>query len=107
MLSPLPPFSHAVLSSSEPAVFTAAGVTAGVVVFAFCAALATEPIRQFKRIALIGLALSGVPNVVVGMAMRPAVDWPSMVALFSMHVVAWAVTVFGLTSLARTRYLGL
>jgi hypothetical protein len=92
-LSPMPRFSQAVLSSSEPAVLTAVGVTAGVIVFAFCAALASNPANRFRQIALIALVLSAVPNVIAGIAMRPAVDWPSMLALYLMHVVAWAVTV--------------
>jgi hypothetical protein len=96
-LTPLPQFSRAVLASTEPAVATAILVSAGVIVFAMCIAYAAEPLRTYRRIARAALAVSFVPNIVAGFLMRPAVDWPSMIALMSMHVVAWAITVSMLT----------
>jgi hypothetical protein len=99
-LSPLPRFSQAVLSSTEPAIVTAILVSAGVLVFAVCVGWVADPMRRYRQIALTTLFVSFVPNVAAGFLMRPAVDWPSMMALMSMHVVAWAVTVPMLTRLA-------
>ena len=98
-LSPLPRFSQAVLSSAEPAIVTAALVSAGVLVFAMCVRWAMNPLRTYRRIALAVLLLSFVPNVAAAVLMGPAVNWPSMIALMSMHVAAWAVTVSMLTRL--------
>ena len=98
-LSPLPRFSQAVLSSNEPAILTAILVSVGVGVFAICVGWITDPVRRYRRIALAALLVSLVPNIAAGFLMRPAVDWPSMVALMSMHVIAWAVTVSMLTRL--------
>jgi hypothetical protein len=98
-LSPLPRFSQAVLASTEPAVVTAVLVSGAVLVFAMCAHLAVDPLRTYRQIAVAVLLLSFLPNVAVALFLRPAVDWPSMIALMSMHVVAWAVTVWMLTSL--------
>jgi uncharacterized membrane protein len=98
-LSPLPRFSQAVLSSTEPASVTTALVSAAVLVFALSVRWATNPLRRYRQIALGALLVSFVPNVAAGFFMRPAVDWPSMMALMSMHIVAWAVTVSMLTRL--------
>ena len=98
-LSPLPRFSQAVLSSAEPAIVTATLVSAGVLVFAMCERWAMNPLRTYRRIALAVLLLSFVPNVAAAVLMGPAVNWPSMIALMSMHVAAWAVTVSMLTRL--------
>jgi hypothetical protein len=100
ILSPLPRFSQAVMSSTEPAIVTATLVSAAVLVFALTVRWATDPLRKYRQIARGALLVSFVPNVAAGLLMRPAVDWPSMMALMAMHVVAWAVTVSMLTRLA-------
>jgi hypothetical protein len=98
-LSPLPRFSQAVLLSAEPAVVTAILVSGAVLVFAMCVRLAAEPVRTYRRVALAVLLLSFVPNVAAALFLGPAAGWPSMIALMTMHVVAWAVTVSMLTRL--------
>jgi hypothetical protein len=98
-LSPLPRFSQATLSSSEPAILTAVLVSAAVAVFALCARWTEDPLRKYRQIAFATLLVSFLPNGAVGLLMRPAVDWPSMLALMTMHVAAWAVTVSMLTRL--------
>jgi hypothetical protein len=65
-----------------------------------CVRLVVDPMRTFRQIALVALLLSFVPNIAAGFLMRPAVDWPSMLALMSMHVVAWAAIVGMLSCLA-------
>lgn len=100
ILPPLPRFSEAVLNSNEPAVVTAVLVTAAAVTFAVVVDLASNPLRTFRRLALGVLLVSFVPNVVG--AQSEYADWPSMIALMAMHVVAWAVTVTMLTRLTVT-----
>jgi hypothetical protein len=102
MLGPLPRFSEAVLTSNEPAVVTAVLVSAAVV-FAVCVNAAAEPVQRFRRIALGALLASFMPNVATALLLRPGTDWPSMIALMVMHVVAWAVTVTMLTRLTIVR----
>jgi hypothetical protein len=98
-LSPLPRFSRAILSSTEPATLTAVLVSAAVAVFTLCVRWAVDPLRKYRQIAIAALLVSFLPNVAAGLLMRPAVDWPSMMALMAMHVAAWAVTVSMLTRL--------
>jgi len=100
IVSPLPRFSEAVLMSREPAIVTAVLVSGAVLVFGMCVHFAADPLRTYWRIALGALFLSFVPNVAAAVLMRPAVDWPSMIALMVMHVVAWAVSVTMLPRLA-------
>ena len=92
VLSPLPRFSEAVLTSREPMIVTAVLVSAAVVVFAACVHLAADPLRTLHRqIALGTLFISLLPNVVAALLLKPAADWPSMIALILMHVTAWAL----------------
>lgn len=97
LLSPLPRFSEAILTSNEPPIVTAILVSAAVVVFAVCVHLAADPLRRYRQIALGALLISFVPNVLAALLLKPAADWPSMIALMVMHVTAWAVTVTMLT----------
>ena len=99
VLSPLPRFSEAVLTSREPMIVTAVLVSAAVVVFAACVHLAADPLRTYRQIALGTLFISFLPNVVAALLLKPAADWPSMIALMVMHGTAWAVTVTMLTRL--------
>ena len=64
ILPPLPEFSGRILSSIEPALFTAVLVTLAVFVFAWVAEMASRPLRTFRRIALGALIVSCLPNVV-------------------------------------------
>ena len=98
-ISPLPRFSHAILSSTEPAILTAILGSAAVAVFALCVRWAVDPLRKYRQLAIAALLVSFLPNIAAGLLMRPAVDWPSMMVLMVMHVAAWAVTVSMLTRL--------
>ena len=60
--------------------------------------VAEHPLRAFGRVAPGALILSFVPNAVVASAV-PGADWPSMLALAVLHVVAWGVTITMLTRL--------
>jgi hypothetical protein len=57
------PPANSLLRSEEPVVFTAVLVTIAVVVFAIVSNEASNPIRTYRRIAFIALALSGLPDV--------------------------------------------
>ena len=103
ILAPLPRFSERVLTSAEPQVVTAVLVSTAVLVFAVCVHLAGDPVRTYRQIALGALLISFVPNLAAGLLLRPAADWPSMIALMVMHVTAWAVTVPMLTRLTLVR----
>jgi len=103
MLRPLPKFSEAVLNSNEPAAVTATLVSAAVLTFAIVAVLSESPSRTFVRVASLVLLVSFTPNVALALSGNPGVDWPSMMALMVMHVVAWAVTVSMLTRLGVSR----
>lgn len=103
ILSPLPRFSERVLTSTEPQVVTAVLVSTAVLVFLVCAHLAADPVRTYRQIALGALLISFVPNLAAALLLRPAADWPSMIALMLMHVTAWAVTVPMLTRLTVVR----
>ena len=97
ILPPLPEFSGRILSSIEPALFTAVLVTFAVFVFAWVAEMASRPLRTFRGIALGALIISCLPNVVGPISAR-VLDL-GLLALGFLHVVAWAVTVPMLTRL--------
>jgi hypothetical protein len=99
ILAPLPRFSERVLTSAEPQVVTAVLVSAAVLVFVVCVHLADDAVRTYRQIAFVTLLISFVPNLAAALLLRPAADWPSMIALMVMHVTAWAVTVAMLTRL--------
>lgn len=102
-LRPLPRFSEAVLKSDEPVAVTAILVSAAVLTFAIVAVLCESPLRTFVRLAFLVLLVSFTPNVALALSRNSGVDWPSMIALMVMHVVAWAVTVSMLTRLVVSR----
>jgi hypothetical protein len=99
-LSPLTQFAR-MLASSEPAVVTAVLVTGAVFVFAFVAQNADDPTRRFRRIALVVLLLSFLPNIFLAVSI-PAAGWRVSLVLAIMHIVAWAVTVTVLPRLVTT-----
>jgi Zn-dependent protease len=102
VLHPLPRFSESLLQSTEPALATGFFVACGIGVFAATTKLANNPVQAFRRIALGALLVSFVPNVLVAASGMRGADWPSMIALMLLHVVAWAVTVAMLTTLTRS-----
>jgi hypothetical protein len=87
-----PPLTYAGL-----AFFTVVGVGAGVLVFVGVAMLSSTPIRTYRRIALVALALSMIPDLWLP-GNVPGATWPVAIVLMVTHVAAWAPTVFILTN---------
>jgi hypothetical protein len=87
------------------AIFTAAQVGIGVLVFAVIAWFARRPIRLFTIVALIALLVSCIPNVML--ALNPAAaPFPggsafAFLMLIPFHFVAAAVAIWSLTRLSR------
>lgn len=96
-LGPIPRFSGALLKSNEPAIVTGILVSAAVLAFAVVGNTSTSPVRTFKRLALIVLLVSFIPNVAMAVS---GAGWSPMIVLMTMHVLAWAVTVTMLTRLS-------
>jgi hypothetical protein len=84
------------LSWSALIIFTAVLVTAGVLVFAAVARLATRPILMYRRIAFGALVASMIPDLLLPGA-GPGATWPAVCVLMVMHVAAWWPTVTILT----------
>lgn len=61
-----------------------------------------DPLRSFRRLALVVLLVSFIPNLVELLKGSGGVDL-GMLALMVLHVVAWAVTVTMLTRLTATK----
>jgi hypothetical protein len=79
------------LQASALIVFTIVLVAAGVVVFAGVGRWTMRPIPIFRRIALVALVLSMVPDLLL--LQMPGVTWTLVVVLMVMHVAAWWPTV--------------
>jgi hypothetical protein len=82
--------------SSEPAIFTILLVSAAVVVFAVVCREAIDPVRTFRRIALIVLIVSFAPDILAGV--WSLFGWPLAIVYMVMHVAAWAASVTTLTA---------
>jgi hypothetical protein len=83
--------------SSEPAIFTVVLVSAAVLVFVAICREAVNPFRTFRRVALVALFVSFVPDVVA--AFWSLFGWPLATVYMAMHVAAWAACVTTLTRL--------
>ena len=79
------------------AFFTVMLVGLGVLVFVGCAMWSARPIALYRRIALIALALSMIPDLLLPGNVEGA-TWPAAIVLMLAHVAAWAPTVFVLTN---------
>jgi hypothetical protein len=86
-------------STNEPAIFTAVLVTGAVLVFAVVCREAAHPLPTYRRIALVTLLVSFVPDILA--AAWPLFGWPLAIVYVLMHVTAWAVCVTMLTALVR------
>jgi hypothetical protein len=78
---------------APPIIDTVLLVTAAVIVFSYLATTVSNPIRTFRTVAAVVLLLSFVPVVLLAIWHSFGGGWPEALALMSMHVVAWAVTV--------------
>jgi hypothetical protein len=100
VLQPDPAFMP--LTPMNPIGLTFVGVLAAVIVFAVVARFARRPVTTFKRIALVALIVSLVPDVLMlATGFLPGTTLANVLALMLMHVVAWAISVYGLTALTR------
>ena len=90
------------LQVGPPIAFTIMGVLGAVIVFAVVGRLSRRPIRLFRMIALIVLALSFIPDIaLLATGAMPGTSPVAVGTLAAMHVVAWAIAVWMLTTLAR------
>jgi membrane-bound acyltransferase YfiQ involved in biofilm formation len=100
VLRPDPAFMP--LTQPIPIIFTAAFVLIGVIVFAIVGRMSSRPIALFRRIALVALVLSFIPDILMLVTgFNPGTTVANVAVLLLMHVVAWAITVGMLTRLAR------
>jgi hypothetical protein len=71
-------------------------------VFTIVGRLSRRPIWLFRVIALIVLVLSFIPDIaLLATGAMPGTSPAAVGTLATMHVVAWAITVWMLTTLAR------
>lgn len=104
LLNPAPEFLP--LGWAPPILFTFGGVLGAVIVFGLIGRFARrQPIALFRRVALIALVVSLIPNVLLlfnpQSAPFPGATAANFLALSLMHVVAWAISVTVLTRFAR------
>jgi hypothetical protein len=92
------------LQTSTLIVFTTVLVAAGVVVFAGVGRWTRRPIPNFRRIALVALVLSMIPDLLL--LRMPGVTWTLVVVLMVMHVAAWWTTVTLLSRWSWVRIVG-
>lgn len=79
--------------------FTVFFVTMGVLVFVAVAWKARTPIRTYRRIALVALVLSFVPDFFLpGQEGVAGATWTAAIVLMVMHVAAWLPVQFVLTN---------
>ena len=78
-------------------------MTGAVFVFLAVAITSSNPIRTFRIIAACVLLLSLIPDVLLATLHPLGAGWPEAIALMSMHVVAWFVTVTMLIALTAVR----
>lgn len=101
ILPPLPKWSGGILRSIESEVLTGVLVTGAVLIFAIVVEIASRPLRTFRRIALVVLIVSCVPNL-AGQVYNRIFD-SGLFGLMVLHFVAWGVTVEMLTRLSLKR----
>jgi hypothetical protein len=111
LLSPLSRFAplgqnlvqiQALRRSSVPIIFTALLVSGAVLVFAIVCREAIYPLRTYRKIALVVLLVSFIPDVAA--AMFSAFGWPLATVFMVMHVAAWVPCVTILTKLSGSRH---
>ena len=81
------------------AFFTVILVGLGVLVFVGCVMWSDRPIAIYRRIALVALALSMLPDAWLP-GNVPGATWPIAMVLMVAHVAAWLPTVLILTNRA-------
>jgi hypothetical protein len=81
------------------AFFTIVLVSAGVLVFAVVVRRSATPIRTYRRIALVALVVSFIPDLFLPGA-DPGGTWPAAIVLMVTHVAAYVPVVLILTNAA-------
>ncbi len=83
--------------------FTVVGVLGAVITFALVARFAHRPIRTYVTVAVIALALSFIPDLmlVADASQLPGGSVSAVLALMAMHIVTFAISVGLLTGLTR------
>lgn len=81
--------------------FTIIGGLGAVIVFALLGRFARRPITLFQRIAIGVLVVSLIPDLLLLNGGMPGASVGAVAALMLMHVVAWAIIVRVLTTMAR------
>lgn len=89
----------------EPTIFfTVVGMLGAVVVFGLILRFSRRPARLFRRVALVVLLVSLVPNVMLLFSSSiPGMTVAGVVTLMVEHVASWAVAVGVLTRLVGER----
>jgi len=71
-------------------IFTTVLVSLAVVVFAMVIKMSRTPIRTYRRIAVVALVLSCIPDFFLpGQEGQPGATWAAAIVLIVMHVAAW------------------
>ena len=90
------------LSLVMPIVFTTIGVLGATIVYAVVGRFSRRPVTLFRRIALVTLVVSLIPDFLLLGGGMPGASIATVAPLIVMHVVAWAIAVRLLTTLARS-----
>ncbi len=100
VLNPDPAFLP--LTVVPPIIFTVVGVVGAVIVYAMIGRFSQQPVRLFRRVALVALVVSFIPDILMLVTgFNPGTTAANVAVLILMHIVAWAITVGMLTRLAR------
>lgn len=89
------------LSLVMPIVFTTIGVLGATIVYAVVGRFSRRPVTLFRQIALVTLVVSLIPDLLLLGGGMPGASIATVAPLIAMHVVAWAIAVRLLTTLAR------
>jgi len=101
VLQPEPLFMP--LTLIVPIVFTFVGVLGAVIVYALIGRFSQQPVRLFRRVALVALVVSFIPDLLMLITkFNPGTTTANVAVLILMHIVAWAIAVGMLTRLAAT-----
>ena len=99
------PPSFAPLAVFPPIIDTTVLVAAAILVFTVVAGTAANSCRLYRRIALVALFVSFIPDLLLP-SRWPGATWALAGALMTMHVAAWWVTVTMLTTLTAASVRG-
>ena len=90
------------LSLGPTVAFTVIGVTGAVVVFGLIARFSGRPVLMFRRVALLVLLISLVPDVLLLFSSPiPGTTTAGVITLMLEHVASWAVAVAVLPRVVR------